>query len=196
MEESIIRVECPGCKVAFDVPSSFAGQSGECSECGSIFVIPVISEPEAPRQNITQEVQKVGHTDQEDLAPPPPPVLEVDNTKSQPIKIEDDDSEPTHTVKLTRSSIGMVPDVKDSFKVGLIQKAASASQTHPGDIEAAAIPAPPPAPKSQPQTRKTNVGIPSKQGMPKIDDKALSRQQKGKADIKKPWWSFLLFWKK
>jgi hypothetical protein len=62
---------------------------GECTECGSIFQIP--------------KMEAIEHGD-------------VQKTDTGSIKVSKAHEGATNTVKLSRASIGMVPDVKDTFK--------------------------------------------------------------------------------
>ncbi|MDD5697550.1 MAG: hypothetical protein PHH77_02940 [Victivallaceae bacterium] len=86
-----INVACPGCKAVFSVPPEFCGETAECAECGTLFEIPP---PKAKSEGT------------------------LENTETGPVQgvQSDETAAPTNTVKLSRSGIGMIPEVKDDFK--------------------------------------------------------------------------------
>lgn len=88
-----VDVACPGCNAIFGVPVEFCGETAECAECGTMFEIPTIDAQ--PEETMT-------------------------NTETGAIKgVESDDGgEATNTVRLSRTGIGMIPQVKDSFQLG------------------------------------------------------------------------------
>lgn len=88
-----IDVACPGCNAIFGVPMEFCGETAECAECGTMFEIPTLDEK---------------------------PDGMLDSTETGAIKgVEADDvGEATNTVRLSRTGIGMIPQVKDSFHLG------------------------------------------------------------------------------
>ena len=83
------NVACPKCGVVFAVPVEYAGEMAECSECDAVFQI-----PSADTQH--EENQKQTDANAEDA--------ENGNSHS--------------TVKLSRSTIGMIPSLKDNFEIG------------------------------------------------------------------------------
>ena len=124
-----LRVACPGCNLIYDLPAEFAGQAGECTECGAIFIIPApqpVSSPQAapaPTPSPTETAKSI-----------PPQAVPQAAEKIDPADV---DGGPTHTVKLSRASIGMLPDVNDQFKVDVVKnndtdKMKSANYQQPG----------------------------------------------------------------
>lgn len=102
MADTIV-ISCPGCDAIFELPTELGGQVGECTECGAIFEIPTI--------------KAVDHGDFE----------KTDTGAVKPEVADNFDGAPTDTVKLSRSSVGMIPDVKDSFKFDEVEKKSSHS---------------------------------------------------------------------
>jgi len=91
MPDKELEVSCPGCSAIFNVPIELAGEVAECSECGAVFEIP---KPE--------EIQQEAGTE----------------TGAIKGKITEESETATNTVKLSRTSIGMIPSLKDSFTFG------------------------------------------------------------------------------
>ena len=110
-----LKVACPGCNLIYDLPAEYAGQAGECTECGAIFIIP------AP-QPVTNSPKPtaVPVPSPTDTAPSMPAVQPTPQAAEQ-IDPADVDGGPTHTVKLSRASIGMLPDVNDQFSVDVVK---------------------------------------------------------------------------
>lgn len=108
MEQETISISCPGCGAVFDVPTEMGGEVGECTECGTTFEIPLIEADEPTDLNTTDtgtiQVQESGV------------------------------SETTNTVKLSRTSIGMIPNVQSNFKVDVVQRPSTRTSTNV-DIE-------------------------------------------------------------
>ncbi len=100
MAEETFTIGCPGCDATFDLPISLGGELGECTECGVIFEIPKLD----------------GEESEEKL---------VDTDTGAVKTVAADDQGATNTVKLSRNSIGMVPDVKDSFNFDVVEKPSS-----------------------------------------------------------------------
>jgi len=158
MADGVINVSCPGCNAVFELPASLGGETGECTECGSIFEIPKIEAvKEGKLQTTDTGSVKVGKASPEGA---------------------------TNTVKLSRASIGMVPDIKDSFQFGVVNKAPTA--THAGGSPMTATSTrksfkapPPPSPTSTSTATKTKTQPP--------------RQQPPKQQ--KSWLQKLMFWK-
>ncbi len=86
-----IEVSCPGCNAVFNVPSELSGEIAECSECATVFEIPKFEE-----------------------------VTQIQGTETGAIKgkVTEESEGATNTVKLSRTSIGMIPSLKDSFTFG------------------------------------------------------------------------------
>ncbi len=128
-----IKVACPGCDAIFEIPIELEGELGECTECGVVFEIPKI---------------EAGKRDE----------------KVKPIipEMSDEDIEATGTVKLSRSSIGMIPELKDAFDFGVTDddKAAELSNM----ISNTTLPAQPAPPKEKP---KLHINRPTPQPQPK-----------------------------
>lgn len=150
MADGNINVSCPGCGAVFELPPEMGGEVGECTECGAIFEIPRI---EAIQQG---QVQK---------------------TDTGSVKVSKAPEGATNTVKLSRASIGMVPDVKDSFRFSTV-KAPTGTHQAMGSTS----------------TTKRFKNSSSSTGTSSKTRVAQAPQQKAPAG-KKPWWSFLLFWK-
>jgi hypothetical protein len=122
-----IDVACPGCNAIFGVPVSFCGQTAECAECGSMFEIPHLREKN------------------------------LEDTSTGTISGLESDGETTNTVRLSRSGIGMIPQIKDDYKLGAVpgQKKKPAPISHISSPSVSSRPqspnAPkPPAPKNSP----------------------------------------------
>ena len=148
MADGDISVSCPGCGAVFELPPELGGETGECTECGSIFEIPKM---EAIAQG---NVQK---------------------TDTGSIKVSKAPEGATNTVKLSRASIGMVPDVKDNFTFSTVKASTS---THQGM-----------ASTSNTKRFKNN---------PATSSTTRSRSQipaQKTAPVKKSFWQMLMFWK-
>ncbi|MFZ2655748.1 MAG: hypothetical protein WAX69_12525 [Victivallales bacterium] len=133
---SEIEVSCPGCNAVFSVPMELSGEVAECSECAAVFEIPRIEERPDAIDTDTGAVKGVFAN----VAPS-----------------SDYTSTATNTVKLSRSSIGMIPTLKDSFTFG--QKAPGAGFGAP----------PPPSPQQQaPQPSAWGAQQPGMQPPPRM----------------------------
>jgi len=122
-----IDVACPGCNAIFGVPVSFCGQTAECAECGSMFEIPELREKN------------------------------LEDTSTGTIKgVEADDAgEATNTVRLSRAGIGMIPQLKDDYKLGSMPNAAKPKQSFKKTPSAPTVSKPPsPSSVSKPPTPK------------------------------------------
>jgi hypothetical protein len=115
MADETVKLACPGCGAIFQIPIALSGELGECTECDTVFEIPNIA----------------GNKHEEDVQPIIP-------------KMSAEDIEATGTVKLSRASIGMIPDLKDAFNFGVAE---DSSATHSSMAEVFATPAATPAPK-------------------------------------------------
>jgi putative nucleotidyltransferase with HDIG domain len=120
-----VKVACPGCDAIFAIPVELGGELGECTECDTVFEIPEI--------NVAKP--------QEEVKPIIP-------------KMSAEDIEATGTVKLSRASIGMIPDLKDAFNFGVDDDKSTIHTSHMAEVFATpaqnAIPQPAPEPKPEP----------------------------------------------
>ena len=122
-----IDVACPGCQAIFRVPVEFCGETAECEVCGSLFEIP----HQHPQSNTKGSSTDTG------------PIQGVESGNV---------AEGTNTVKLSRSGIGMIPDIQDNFSFGSELPAKSIKRT----------PEPPKKKtRTSNKTRKAKVIIPS-----------------------------------
>ncbi|MFA6714215.1 MAG: hypothetical protein WC082_00665 [Victivallales bacterium] len=79
-----ITIECPECKMQFLVPVEYCGGVVDCTECGTLFEILALPEDIERRRRA--------------------------NSGKQNKKKEDS----TNTVAISRSDIGMIPDLKNA----------------------------------------------------------------------------------
>lgn len=143
----VVNTACPGCNTTFEVPAEMVGESVECPQCNATFEIAALES--APTADQTSETE----------APVAPPAEHQEN------------GEYTHTVKMSRTSIGMVPVVDDSFNLGVVGQ----------------------------HIQKTDVrkAFESGEFFLKKDGEAPGEEAPAEAAVpKKKWWQFLLFWKK
>jgi len=154
MSECTISVACPGCKAVFELSSELGGELGECTECGAIFEIPRVDgglAAPAPQP-----------------APAPAPAPSVPTSDTGSVKKQKPGA--TNTVKLSRASIGMVPDVKDNFKFQSVSThtAMTGTKTH----------------KKHSAASSSSIGKP------------MPPSQVPAAKSSRPWWKkILFFWK-
>ena len=88
------NVACPSCSAIFSVPAELAGEMAECAECSAVFEIPC--PPQGP-----------GASDESN---------NYEETPTGAITgVASDGEGVTNTVRLSRTSIGMIPKVKESF---------------------------------------------------------------------------------
>ncbi len=92
-----IEVSCPGCNVVFTVPVELGGEIAECSECGAVFEIPKMEEIKGEQ----------GYLAETGTGAIQGKITEESETASA-----------SNTVKLSRTGIGMIPTLKDSFTFG------------------------------------------------------------------------------
>ncbi|OGV58294.1 MAG: hypothetical protein A2X49_01755 [Lentisphaerae bacterium GWF2_52_8] len=150
----LIQVSCPGCNAIFELPPELGGELGECTECSAIFEIPRV---EAIQEGAVQK------------------------TDTGSVKVEKKSPDgATNTVKLSRTSIGMVPQVKDSFQFGVVNKSPTSTQT--GTRTSSTL-----------GTKKSFTKPPSSTS---TVSKTKTSMQKSAHSKKKAWWEYLLFWKK
>ncbi len=114
-----IKVACPGCNAIFAIPIELGGEIGECTECDTVFEIPEVSSGK-----------------------------KKDEVKPIIPKMSPDEVQATGTIKLSRASVGMIPDLKDAFNFGVADDRSAVQSSIP-DIFAtpAAQPVRTPAPK-------------------------------------------------
>ncbi len=93
-----INISCPNCETPFEVPVEMIGETVECTECGAAFEIL------APEM----EEEEMGET------------VEVANPAIQ--LPEEEETGSTHTVKMSRTSIGMVPTIEDSYNLDVVDQ--------------------------------------------------------------------------
>jgi hypothetical protein len=86
-----IKVSCPKCKTAYTVPMDFVGQAAECGQCDSTFVIP--NPEDKSKEYVSTETGTIS-------------AEEIDKALCK------------HTVKISRHSVGMIPNIKDRFEFG------------------------------------------------------------------------------
>ena len=91
-----INISCPNCETLFEVPEEMTGETVECTECGTAFEVVALEQP--VEQDVAEE------PDGEVAAP----------GGEQPGS--------TNTVKMSRTSIGMVPTVQDSYQLGVVDQ--------------------------------------------------------------------------
>ncbi len=87
MDNKEFKVSCPKCRATFSVPLEFAGETAECAECDFVFEIP------KPDQTENYDVTETGTI----------------------TGVEIDERIAKGTVRLSRTSIGMIPTMKDKF---------------------------------------------------------------------------------
>lgn len=150
MADGIISVSCPGCGALFELPPEMGGEIGECTECNAVFEIP--------------KLEAIEHGD-------------VPKTDTGSLKVSKAPEGATNTVKLSRASIGMVPDVKDNFAFSTVK---APTGTHTGIGMGA--------------TKRFKNGASATASTTRTRSSGSVPQQQAPA-AKKPWWSFLLFWK-
>lgn len=85
------KISCPKCGVVFFLPVELGGEMAECSECGDVFQIPIYDE----KDNF--EISETG------------------TIKAVEGMLE---NESHRTVRLSRTSIGMKPSLKENFEIG------------------------------------------------------------------------------
>ena len=100
MPQTEIDIACPGCNAVFSVPIELCGEMAECTECSAVFEIPLIDEVPPTLGSDSGTIKGV--------FAPAPPVTTASNEEGA-----------TNTVKLSRTSIGMIPGLKDSFTLGM-----------------------------------------------------------------------------
>ncbi|MFA7231145.1 MAG: hypothetical protein WC071_07725 [Victivallaceae bacterium] len=146
MADNILQVQCFKCQTVYEVPFDMVGQIVECAICSSIFEVPspipgLENEihatfpyvmPEVPQEEPEDAVFDVPD---EIVASPEQFVDEYDNDTGPSDKLETSvelNSRPpavTSTVKLSRSSIGMMPKIEDHFSFDTIKNTIPKART-------------------------------------------------------------------
>lgn len=85
-------VSCPKCSATFTVTRDLCGEMAECADCETVFEIPFPEEATVLQSTETGAIK---------------------GTAAAPEAVE-----ATNTVKLSRTGIGMIPRLKDSFEFG------------------------------------------------------------------------------
>ena len=166
-------VSCPKCSMVFTVPRELCGEMAECSECATVFEIP-----------FPEEVPAIETTD----------TGAIKGIAAQPEEVVDT----TNTVKLSRTGIGMIPNLKESFEFGT--KAPSFSSGPPQHqkpgtqfgIPPAQKPVPPPMqqqvqpPQQQAPPMQQQVQPPQQQAPPPRQQAPPMSQQRPPTAFKKP----------
>ena len=132
-------VSCPKCSMVFTVPRELCGEMAECSECATVFEIP-----------FPEEVPAIETTD----------TGAIKGIAAQPEEVVDT----TNTVKLSRTGIGMIPNLKESFEFGT--KAPSFSSGPPQHQKPGTQFGIPPAQKPVPPPMQQQVQPPQQQAPP------------------------------
>lgn len=155
-----IEVSCPGCNAIFSVPVEFCGEMAECDECEAIFEIP--------------------HAEQIETLP------KTDSGAIKAVAAGDDfDIKKTHTVKVSRAGIGMIPSLKDRFEFGTKEVQTVQSQPPPPQKAAPPPPKPDQPPLPRPPT-KTPPPIPAAIHM---DVTEIAPAEQEKPAVKLPSWT-------
>ena len=126
-----VDIECPGCGAVFGIPVELCGEMAQCAECEVIFEIPTLDEDEGDGVS----------------------------TDTGAIKGIEADGDATNTVRLSRTGIGMIPQIKDGFMTDYpVTSAPAPSKSAPTRLSApkpsaskpSAPPPPPPTATSAP----------------------------------------------
>lgn len=124
-----VKVACPGCNAIFEIPVELGGELGECTECDTVFEIPQINASK-PEEEIKPIVPEMSA----------------------------EDIEATGTVKLSRASIGMIPDLKDAFNFGVADdKSAVESSNMAAVFATPSQPVREPSTEQKPEPEKDNL---------------------------------------
>lgn len=90
-EKKEFKVSCPKCKTVYYVPLEFAGQAAECANCDMTFIVP--DPTDESKDYVTTETGTIS-------------AEEIDKALCK------------NTVKISRHSVGMIPNLKDKFEFG------------------------------------------------------------------------------
>ncbi len=191
MANDVMQIVCFKCQTVYEITGDLAGQIGECTVCGAIFQIPepiagkedgtyatsrYVEEPpvtqqEHPKDSMPapKEAPIAPSHDFPDSPPPPPPPPDALSTHYD---AENATPTTTHTVKLSRSSFGMLPSIDDSFGFSTVNH--KAKEPVPNKVSAGSG-------KQKLPSDPLNSGV-------DIQEKLAARQ----ATRKKPrrWWQF------
>jgi len=136
---SEVQVACPGCNAVFAVPVEFCGEMAECAECTMVF--------EIPKGEVAQT---------------------TDTGTIKGVKAADFNEETTNTVKLSRTGIGMIPTLKESFDFGT-KEAALPGKT-PAMPQKPSIPKPSMPKPQMPAATPTRISVPKTPTMNDLAD--------------------------
>ena len=207
--QNVIQISCPKCGMNYELPAEYVGQTGECSQCGFLFAIVDSPEEQAvPSENALQD--ESGMMGYEEPVPEEDPgagsmqmlpeeqsapLESVPETLPEPSPEETSvslggtalseastDISQTNTVKFSRTKVGMVPRIKDDYSLGLLQR------TNPnyGNKGSGGV--------AGGSGRKTVSA--ARNPVVRPGGRSPSTVAHVPVPVKKPWWSFLLFWKK
>jgi len=120
MSDEIVKVACPSCNATYELPAEYRGQSGECTQCGAVFEIPLTDEVTGEGAGNATEAGVFSGTDTDSMSQEATASVESDAPAEEA---------KTNTVKLSRMKVGMVPKVSDNFTLDVVNKPAVASKT-------------------------------------------------------------------
>ena len=108
-----INVQCYKCKTIYELDSEMRGQVVECAVCLAVFTIPELQHKVETLQTnpfIADSAQKAFDDDEFNLKTTPN-LKEGDSPDTSTTKL------PTETIKIQKTSQGMVPSINDKFGV-------------------------------------------------------------------------------
>jgi hypothetical protein len=142
----IMQIQCYKCHTVYEVQPEMAGQLVECAICSMIFAVPAplperegemlatypyVELPDAADNSPSAQDTSV---DISEVPPEAPPELPDHPPLDTSFDLPPAVPESTSTIKLTRSSIGMMPKVEDAFNFGTVeQKIPKNSFAEPGN---------------------------------------------------------------
>jgi|GEM_PF-6030000 len=150
--EAIVYAICPGCQTVFEVTPDMLGMEVDCPQCTKHFTI---TEAPPPKAAAASETPKSADETHDEVIPPS----------------EEESGAYTHTVRMSRTSIGMVPVVEDNFGLDVVGQ----------------------------HIQKTGVRKAFESGeyaLKKETTASIKTQEPVPPPAAKKWWEFLLFWKK
>lgn len=100
-----IHVQCYRCKTVYEVEYELRGQLVECAVCNTIFVVPKLGEEHKDQILKTNPYVEENPAAGEDANLQT--AVGVESTSGLPTK--------TKTIKLSKSSCGMIPQIEDKF---------------------------------------------------------------------------------
>ncbi|QSH40812.1 hypothetical protein P0136_11310 [Lentisphaerota bacterium ZTH] len=195
MSDNIMQVQCFNCQAVYEVEPEMSGQLVECAICEAVFMVPYPMEgmegqiyattPYVEEEQVREEHQAdqdAKQESQEDFNP----AVQNSTERSEQLQPEEPqvpnletsaDRKPasgvTNTVKLSRSSIGMMPSIEDSFSFSTVEVSPPALQVDKNEIE---------TPSETLEKFGKNQTKPARKAVRKRN--------------KKRWWELLFFWKK